>query len=66
VDPLDEWKQKQAEGKIVVGDDLERDASSERLGSKGLQEVRVDERIPCIDQGYVDESANVLGNVSRQ
>jgi len=65
VDPLDEWKQKRAEGKIVVGDDLERDVSSERLGSEGLQEVRVDERMPYIDQGYVDESADVIGNVSR-
>jgi len=64
VDPLDEWKQKRAEGKIVVGEDLERDPSSERLGSEGLQEVRVDERMPYIDQGYVDEGADVMGNVS--
>lgn len=64
VDPIDEWKRKRESGEIVVGDDLERDASSERLGSEGLQEVRVDERMPYIDQGYVDEEADVMGNVS--
>ena len=63
IDPIDEWKQKRAEGKIKVGDDLERDESSRRLGSDGLVDVRVDERMPYIDQGYVDESADVMGNV---
>lgn len=63
VDPIDEWKEKREKGEILVGDDLERDASTERLGSEGLQEVRVDERMPYIDQGYVDESADVMGNI---
>eukprot|EP00591_Stephanopyxis_turris_P001997 CAMPEP_0195524134 /NCGR_PEP_ID=MMETSP0794_2-20130614/23812_1 /TAXON_ID=515487 /ORGANISM="Stephanopyxis turris, Strain CCMP 815" /LENGTH=207 /DNA_ID=CAMNT_0040654297 /DNA_START=56 /DNA_END=679 /DNA_ORIENTATION=+ len=61
-DPLTDWERLRAEGKIVIGDDLERDKGSERLGSAGLQEVRVDERMPYIDQGYVDDDADVMGN----
>lgn len=61
-DPLEEWNTLRAEGKIQVGSDLERDKSSERLGSEGLIDVRIDERMPYIDQGYVDESADVMGN----
>ena len=59
---LKEWKQKREEGNIKVGSDLERDESTSRLGSEGLVEVRTDERLPYIDQGYVDESSDVLGN----
>ena len=62
-DTLDDWKRLREEGKIKVGSDLERDASSSRLGSEGLQEVRVDERMPYIDQGYVDEDADVMGKL---
>ena len=61
-DPLSEWKKLRGSGKIQVGSDLERDANSSRLGSEGLVEVRVDERMPYIDQGYVDESADAMGN----
>lgn len=61
-DPLTEWEKLRKEGKIKVGSDLERDASSSRLGSEGLVEVRIDERMPYIDQGYVDDSADVMGN----
>jgi len=53
-DPLEDWERLRKEGKIKVGSDLERDKSSERLGSEGLVEVRVDERMPYIDQGWVE------------
>jgi hypothetical protein len=62
-DALDDWKQLREEGKIKVGSDLERDESSRRLGSEGLVDVRTDERLPYIDQGYVDESADVMSNI---
>jgi len=62
-DPLTDWKRLKAEGKVKVGDDLERDPTTSRLGSEGLQEVRVDERMPYIDQGYVDEDADVMGKL---
>ena len=61
-DPMNEWKKLREEGKIKVGSDLERDPSSSRLGSEGLVDVRVDERMPYIDQGYVDPEADVIGN----
>ncbi|KAL7569095.1 hypothetical protein ACA910_016930 [Epithemia clementina (nom. ined.)] len=54
-DPLTDWKRLCEEGKIKVGEDVKRDESSARLGSEGLQDVRVDERMPYIDQGYVEE-----------
>ena len=28
--------------------------------------MRIDERMPYIDQGYVDESADVIGNVGKK
>lgn len=59
-DPLTEWKRLREEGKITVGSDLERDPTSSRLGSEGLVDVRVDERLPYIDQGYVDDSSSDL------
>jgi hypothetical protein len=62
-DPLDDWKRLRQEGKIKVGSDLERDEGSRRLGSEGLVEVRVDERMPYIDQGYVDDNADFMGNI---
>ena len=68
-DPLKDWQRLREEGKIKIGEDLERDAKSARLGSEGLQDVRVDERMPYIDQGYVEEKKNddpigdFLGNV---
>mmetsp|Transcript_12419 Transcript_12419/g.19120 ORF Transcript_12419/g.19120 Transcript_12419/m.19120 type:complete len:204 (-) Transcript_12419:106-717(-) len=61
-DPLTDWNQLRSEGKIQVGSDLERDEGSRRLGSEGLVDVRVDERMPYIDQGYVDEDSDVMGN----
>ena len=60
-DPLTEWKRLKTEGKITVGSQMERDPTSSRLGSEGLVEVRTDERLPYIDQGYVDDDADVMG-----
>jgi len=62
-DPLDEWTKLRKEGTIQVGSDLERDESTSRLGSEGLNDVRTDERLPYIDQGYVAEDADVMGNL---
>ena len=52
-DPLIEWEKLKKEGKIKVSEE-ERDESSSRLGSAGLQSVRTDERMPYIDSGYVE------------
>ena len=57
-DAITDWKRLKDEGKIKIGKDLERNKDTSRLGSEGLIEVRVDERMPYIDQGYVDESAS--------
>lgn len=54
-DPITDWKRLKDEGKIKVGKDVKRDEASARLGSEGLQDVRVDERMPYIDQGYIEE-----------
>jgi len=62
-DPLSDWKRLREEGKILIGKDLKRDESTSRLGSEGLIDVRVDERMPYIDQGYVSEDSNVMGNI---
>lgn len=60
-DPLTEWTRLKDEGKITVGSEMERDPSSSRLGSEGLVDIRTDELLPYIDQGYVDESADAMG-----
>eukprot|EP00565_Helicotheca_tamesis_P007385 CAMPEP_0185726502 /NCGR_PEP_ID=MMETSP1171-20130828/2470_1 /TAXON_ID=374046 /ORGANISM="Helicotheca tamensis, Strain CCMP826" /LENGTH=198 /DNA_ID=CAMNT_0028394871 /DNA_START=30 /DNA_END=626 /DNA_ORIENTATION=- len=60
-DPLTDWKRLRAEGKLKVGSEMERDPSSSRLGSEGLVDVRTDERLPYIDQGWVDEDADNSG-----
>lgn len=65
-DPLTDWKRLKDEGKIKIGKDLERDASTSRLGSEGLIDVRVDERMPYIEQGWVEEGStdiDVMGTV---
>jgi hypothetical protein len=64
-DPITEWTRLKDEGLITVGSDLERDKGSERLGSEGLIDVRIDERLPYIDQGYVDEGADVMGGIMK-
>mmetsp|Transcript_8974 Transcript_8974/g.18123 ORF Transcript_8974/g.18123 Transcript_8974/m.18123 type:complete len:181 (+) Transcript_8974:170-712(+) len=53
-DPKKEWDRLRASGKITVGSEMARDKSTSRLGSEGLVEVRTDERMPYIDQGWVE------------
>ena len=65
VDPMETWNQLRSEGKIVAGDDIKRDPTSSRLGSEGLQEIRTDDKLPYVEQGYVDESADVMGNIKK-
>lgn len=62
-DPLSDWKRLRNEGKILIGKDLKRDETSSRLGSEGLIDVRVDERMPYIDQGYVSDDADFMGQL---
>lgn len=56
-DRLEDWKKLRESGKIrTANKGLTRDKGSERLGSSGLFEVRTDERLPYIDQGYVPDA----------
>lgn len=56
-DVLDDWKKLREDGVIATATKgLERDKGSQRLGSEGLYEVRVDEKMPYLEQGYVDEA----------
>lgn len=64
-DPLQKWKELRSSGKIKAGDDIARDPTSSRLGSAGLQDVRTDDKLPYIEQGYVDESADVFANFKK-
>lgn len=64
-DPLTDWQRLKDEGKITVGSEMERDPTSSRLGSEGLVDIRTDELLPYIDQGYVDESADVMGGLKK-
>lgn len=50
------WKQLRAEGKVQSMDETDRDSDSSRLGSDGLIPERIDEKLPFIDAGYVDEN----------
>lgn len=64
-DPLQKWKELRSAGKIKAGDDIARDPTSSRLGSAGLQDIRTDDKLPYIEQGYVDESADVFANLKK-
>ncbi|KAL3934823.1 MAG: hypothetical protein SGBAC_009539 [Bacillariaceae sp.] len=64
-DPLQTWRKLRASGKIKAGDDIARDPTSSRLGSEGLQDIRTDDKLPYIEQGYVDESADVFANFKK-
>ena len=52
---LDKWKSMRAEGKIDAFE-KEREAGERSLGGEGLLPDRVDENMPFIDNGYVDEA----------
>ena len=64
-DPMEKWNELRSEGKIKAGSDIPRDPTSSRLGSEGLQEIRTDDKLPYIEQGYVDEGADVMGNFKK-
>ena len=52
-DQLEEWKKMREDGRVTIA---ERDADSARMGSAGLVPERIDEKMPYIDSGYVDDS----------
>lgn len=65
-DSLEAWKQMKEEGLVTAMDDMERDKGSERMGSEGLVAERIDEKLPYIDSGYVDESQpDVMGSLGK-
>jgi hypothetical protein len=65
-DALEEWKRLREEGKVQSMDEMERDADSARFGSDGLIGERIDEKLPYIDSGYVDESApDLMGGLKK-
>ena len=53
---LEKWEQMRKDGKIDVFD-KEREAGDRSLGGEGLLPDRIDESMPFIDSGYVDESS---------
>ena len=55
-DALSEWQRLKDEGKVKGMDETERDADSSRMGSEGLIADRIDEKLPYIDSGWVDDS----------
>lgn len=64
-DTLGDWKKLKDEGKVVASEQ-ERDAGSARMGSEGLISERIDEKLPYIDSGYVDESApDLMGGLNK-
>ena len=57
-DTLEAWKALKDEGKVLSSDDMSRDTDTNVLGSKdGLIAERIDEKLPYVDDGYVDEDA---------
>lgn len=64
-DALEDWKKLKAEGKVVASEQ-ERDADSSRMGSEGLIAERIDEKLPYIDSGYVDDSQpDIMGGIKK-
>eukprot|EP00965_Chrysotila_dentata_P219771 6191342-Pleurochrysis_carterae.AAC.4 len=65
-DRLEEWRKLKEQGKVKSMDSTARDADSERLGSAGLINERMDAQLPYIDDGYVDASApDLMGELSK-
>ena len=63
-DVTEEWMRLRDSGEIkTAAKGLTRDKGSSRMGSEGLFEERVDEKLPYIDQGYVDEDADFFGKL---
>ena len=64
-DVLEDWQKLKEEGKVKASEQ-ERDADSARLGSEGLIAERIDEKLPYIDSGYVDESQpDIMGGLKK-
>lgn len=64
-DALEQWQTLRKEGKIDVFD-KEREAGDRSLGGEGLLPDRIDESMPFIDNGYVDDSApDVMAEASK-
>ena len=62
---MEEWKRLRAEGKINVFD-KDREAGERSIGGEGLLPDRIDESMPYIDSGYVDEGApDIMGELSK-
>jgi hypothetical protein len=53
---MEKWNQMRAEGKLMASDDMQREAGERSLGGEGLIADRIDEQLPYIDSGYVDDS----------
>eukprot|EP00614_Pseudopedinella_elastica_P004737 CAMPEP_0172614226 /NCGR_PEP_ID=MMETSP1068-20121228/49276_1 /TAXON_ID=35684 /ORGANISM="Pseudopedinella elastica, Strain CCMP716" /LENGTH=181 /DNA_ID=CAMNT_0013418941 /DNA_START=94 /DNA_END=639 /DNA_ORIENTATION=+ len=65
-DVLESWKKMRDEGKIKTATSgLVRDSGSSRLGSEGLIAERADEKLPYIDQGYVDQEADFMAGINK-
>jgi|OM-RGC.v1.024673720 hypothetical protein len=64
-DGLEKWKQMKAEGKIDAFT-KQREAGERSLGGEGLLPDRIDESMPFIDSGYVDEDqVDVMGELGK-
>jgi hypothetical protein len=64
---LAKWQEMRAEGKIDAFT-KEREAGDRSLGGVGLLPDRIDENMPFIDSGYVDESepqVDVMGELGK-
>jgi len=63
---LKEWNRLKAEGKLMASDDMEREAGDRSWGGEGLVAERIDEKLPYIDSGYVDESQpDIMGTLGK-
>lgn len=63
---LEEWRRLRAEGKLQASDDMVREAGERSWGGEGLVADRIDEKLPFIDAGYVDESQpNIMGVIGK-
>mmetsp|Transcript_9146 Transcript_9146/g.26559 ORF Transcript_9146/g.26559 Transcript_9146/m.26559 type:complete len:196 (+) Transcript_9146:105-692(+) len=65
-DTLEAWKELRESGEIkTASSGLVRDPDSSRMGSEGLFAERVDTKLPFVENGYVDESADVMGKLGK-
>ena len=63
---MEEWNRLRAEGKLKASDDMQREAGERSWGGEGLVADRIDEQLPYIDSGYVDESQpDLMGAIGK-